>query len=184
MDSGLPKSTQPHVKARARVPIIFLTAVPIGNADVVSGYARGAVDFLLKPFDPEILRSKVSVFVDLYQKEQMIKRQAGPLRQRDREAFERRSELRFRSLMDVTASNAYGLCRPDLHLLSTGTSRSRLHRGFRFVAVCADRMFEIRASRRSRHDQIGMGSLPRRRRPAESAGPPQRHTDRVYRWSS
>src|SRR6204780_471144 len=88
-------------ESAARVPIIFLTAVPIANADVVSGYARGAVDFLLKPFDPEILRSKVSVFVDLYQKEQMIRRQAGLLRQRDREAFERRSELRFRSLMDA-----------------------------------------------------------------------------------
>ena len=85
----------------ARIPIIFLTAVPIGNADVVSGYERGAVDFLLKPFDPEILRSKVSVFVDLYQKEQMIKRQSALLRQRDREAFERRSELRFRSLIDA-----------------------------------------------------------------------------------
>jgi PAS domain S-box-containing protein len=88
-------------KQSAGVPIIFLTAVPIGNADVLGGYARGAVDFLLKPFDPEILRSKVSVFVELYQKEQMIKRQAALLRQRDREAFERRSELRFRSLMDA-----------------------------------------------------------------------------------
>ncbi|MGC2305365.1 hybrid sensor histidine kinase/response regulator [Candidatus Binatus sp.] len=88
-------------ESSARIPIIFLTAVPIGNADVVSGYERGAVDFLLKPFDPEILRSKVSVFVDLHQKEQMIKRQSALLRQRDREAFERRSELRFRSLMDA-----------------------------------------------------------------------------------
>ena len=88
-------------ESAARVPIIFLTAVSIGNADVVSGYERGAVDFLLKPFDPEILRSKVSVFVELYQKEQMIKRQGALLRQRDREAFERRSELRFRSLMDA-----------------------------------------------------------------------------------
>src|SRR5258708_10185836 len=59
-------------ESAARIPIIFLTAVPIGNSDVASGYARGAVDFLLKPFDPEILRSKVSVFVDLPQKEQMI----------------------------------------------------------------------------------------------------------------
>ena len=88
-------------ESAARIPIIFLTAVPIGNADVVSGYERGAVDFLLKPFDPEILRSKVSVFVELHQKEQMIKRQSALLRQRDREAFERRSELRFRSLMDA-----------------------------------------------------------------------------------
>jgi len=97
----------------ARVPIIFLTAVPIGNADVASGYARGAVDFLLKPFDPEILRSKVSVFVDLHQKEQMIKRQAGLLRQREREAFERRSELRFRSLMDALPQCVW-VARPDL----------------------------------------------------------------------
>jgi PAS domain S-box-containing protein len=88
-------------ESAARVPIIFLTAVSIGNSDVASGYERGAVDFLLKPFDPEILRSKVSVFVELHQKEQMIKRQSALLRQRDREAFERRSELRFRSLMDA-----------------------------------------------------------------------------------
>jgi PAS domain S-box-containing protein len=85
----------------ASIPIILLTAVSLDSSDVVSGYARGVVDFLLKPFDPEILRSKVSVFLDLYLKEQMIKRQAALLRNRDREAFERRNEQRFRSLMDA-----------------------------------------------------------------------------------
>ncbi len=100
-------------ESSARIPIIFLTAVPIGNSDVASGYARGAVDFLLKPFDPEILRSKVSVFVDLHQKEQMIRRQGALLRQRDREAFERRSELRFRSLMDALPQSVW-IARADL----------------------------------------------------------------------
>ena len=85
----------------ASIPIILLTAVSLDSSDVVGGYARGVVDFLLKPFDPEILRSKVSVFLDLYLKEQMIKRQAALLRNRDREAFERRHEQRFRSLMDA-----------------------------------------------------------------------------------
>src|ERR1700730_12180813 len=85
----------------ASIPIILLTAVSFDSSDVVSGYARGVVDFLLKPFDPEILRSKVSVFLDLYLKEQMIKRQAALLRNRDREAFERRNAQRFRSLMDA-----------------------------------------------------------------------------------
>ena len=85
----------------ARIPIILLTAVSIDTSDVAGGYERGAVDFILKPFDPVILRSKVSVFVDLYLKEQMIKRQAELLRQREREAFERRSEQRFRALMDA-----------------------------------------------------------------------------------
>jgi CheY-like chemotaxis protein len=48
------------------VPIIFLTAA-IGPPDqVFRGYAAGAVDYLAKPFDPWVLKSKVSVFVDLY----------------------------------------------------------------------------------------------------------------------
>lgn len=85
----------------ARIPIILLTAVSIDSSDISGGYALGAVDFILKPFDPVILRSKVSVFVDLYLKEQMIKRQAELLRKRERDAFERRSEQRFRALMDA-----------------------------------------------------------------------------------
>jgi PAS domain S-box-containing protein len=85
----------------AYIPIIFLTAAALDSSDVAGGYARGAVDFLLKPFDPDILRSKVAVFVDLYLKEQTIKRQAALLHERDRKMFERRSEQRFRSLMDA-----------------------------------------------------------------------------------
>jgi diguanylate cyclase (GGDEF)-like protein len=45
-------------------PIIFLTG-EIGDEQVRKGYALGAADYLLKPFDPEILRAKVQVFVDL-----------------------------------------------------------------------------------------------------------------------
>ncbi|HTY56973.1 MAG TPA: response regulator [Candidatus Binataceae bacterium] len=85
----------------ATVPIILLTALAADNSDLTAGYAHGAVDFLLKPFDPVILRSKVSVFIDLYLKEQTIKHQAAQLRERDREVFERRSERRFRALMDA-----------------------------------------------------------------------------------
>jgi diguanylate cyclase (GGDEF)-like protein len=46
------------------VPIIFLTG-RLGDEEVRRGYAVGAVDYLLKPFEPEILQAKVSVFVDL-----------------------------------------------------------------------------------------------------------------------
>ena len=85
----------------ATTPIILLSAVAAESSDLANGYAHGAVDFLLKPFDPDILRSKVSVFIDLYLKEQTIKQQAAQLRERDREVFERRSERRFRALMDA-----------------------------------------------------------------------------------
>lgn len=84
----------------AHLPIIFLTAVPMEAAEIIKAYEEGAVDFLLKPFEPAVLRSKVRVFVDLYIKEEMIRRQAALLMQRDREAFERRSEMRFHSLLD------------------------------------------------------------------------------------
>ncbi|GEN06874.1 PAS/PAC sensor hybrid histidine kinase [Myxococcus fulvus] len=91
------------IKQRERtrtIPIIFLTALSRDAAHIFKGYAHGAVDYLLKPFDPEILRSKVSVFVDLFLKEQQIQRQAAMLRQREREAMERQSELRYRRLTE------------------------------------------------------------------------------------
>ncbi len=91
------------IKQRERtrtIPIIFLTALSRDAAHIFKGYAHGAVDYLLKPFDPEILRSKVSVFVDLFLKEQQLQRQAALLRQKEREALERQNELRYRRLLD------------------------------------------------------------------------------------
>ncbi len=49
-----------------RIPIIFLTAIDSDGSRVARAYAHGAVDFIQKPFDPSILRAKVSVFVELY----------------------------------------------------------------------------------------------------------------------
>ena len=52
----------------AATPIIFLTAFDVAPHEVRRAYASGAVDFVVKPFDPDILRSKVAVFVDLFRK--------------------------------------------------------------------------------------------------------------------
>ena len=59
------------IKQRERtrhVPIIFVTAISKDTEHVFRGYSEGAVDYLLKPYDPAVLRSKVAVFVDLYEK--------------------------------------------------------------------------------------------------------------------
>jgi two-component sensor histidine kinase/CheY-like chemotaxis protein len=59
------------IKERKRtqhVPIIFLTAYYREDEDVLQGYGAGAVDYLSKPVNPMILRSKVAVFVDLFRK--------------------------------------------------------------------------------------------------------------------
>ncbi|MHA4842527.1 sensor histidine kinase [Flavitalea antarctica] len=55
------------------IPIIFITANTYGEENVFKGYRMGAVDYIYKPVNPDLLRAKVSVFVDLYkQKHQLM----------------------------------------------------------------------------------------------------------------
>ncbi len=61
-------------------PIIFLTANVKGDTHVVRGYAAGAVDYLFKPLAPEVLLSKVAVFVELYTQRQALKEAADALK--------------------------------------------------------------------------------------------------------
>jgi CheY-like chemotaxis protein len=78
--------TASHIKRRERtrqVPIIFLTAADRDAQLALRGYAAGAVDYLTKPFDPWVLRAKVSVFVELWNKTQMLAAHADAERQRE-----------------------------------------------------------------------------------------------------
>jgi PAS domain S-box-containing protein len=59
-----------------RTPIIFLSGLTADVAFTSRGYAMGAVDFLFKPFDPQVLRAKVEVFVELYLHRERLKLQA------------------------------------------------------------------------------------------------------------
>ncbi|MFF2785156.1 two-component system response regulator [Streptomyces sp. NPDC058049] len=75
--------TAAHIKRRERtrdIPIIFLTAINHGPHHTFRGYAAGAVDYISKPFDPWVLRAKVSVFVELYTKNCQLREQAALLR--------------------------------------------------------------------------------------------------------
>ena len=65
------------------IPIIFLTADSTGHRLLGRGYSLGAVDFIVKPVEPEILRSKVAVFVELSRKTQQIERQAELLQEKN-----------------------------------------------------------------------------------------------------
>jgi signal transduction histidine kinase len=65
---------------RARhIPIIFVTAGSADNRRRFRGYEAGAVDFIQKPIEPDVLRSKASVFFDLYQQRQQIQAQRDEL---------------------------------------------------------------------------------------------------------
>ena len=63
------------------IPIIFVTAINKDIAYIYQGYEAGAVDYLFKPFDADILRSKVAVFAKLYRKTRIIEQQAEALHQ-------------------------------------------------------------------------------------------------------
>ncbi|MFI0353910.1 two-component system response regulator [Actinomadura sp. 9N407] len=76
--------TAGHIKSRPRtrdIPIIFLTAAGEAGEQAYQGYAAGAVDYLTKPFDPWLLRAKVSIFVELHRRTLQLRRQAALLRQ-------------------------------------------------------------------------------------------------------
>lgn len=88
LDAQMPEmdgfETASHIKQRERtrhVPIIFLTAADRDAQLALRGYAAGAVDYLTKPFDPWILRAKVSVFVELWTKTRQLEAQAEGVRQ-------------------------------------------------------------------------------------------------------
>ena len=97
------------IKSRERtryIPIIFLTAISKDEEYVFEGYSVGAVDYMTKPFKPDILRSKVSVFVDLYQKQRQLAAQAELLRRSEKRDLELRhmreiyeSEARFSEIV-------------------------------------------------------------------------------------
>jgi len=77
--------TAQHIKSRERtrdIPIVFLTAIDGEAHQAFRGYAAGAVDYLSKPFDPWVLRAKVSVFVELYERRRALRSQSAAVEQR------------------------------------------------------------------------------------------------------
>jgi signal transduction histidine kinase len=71
------------------VPIIFVTAISDTETHVSRGYSLGAVDYILTPVVPEVLRAKVTVFVELFKATEQVKRQAERLRRAHDELEER-----------------------------------------------------------------------------------------------
>ncbi len=76
------------------IPIVFVTALDTTPADLMKGYASGGADYLVKPFDPDVLRAKVAVFVELHGIREQLRRQDELLQVRAREGQSMRSEVR------------------------------------------------------------------------------------------
>jgi signal transduction histidine kinase len=94
------------IKSREKsryIPIIFLSAINKEDAYVFKGYSMGAVDYVFKPFNPDVLRSKVAVFVDLYMKQEQLRQQSELLA----DSARREVELEHRTeLLEAEAKSA------------------------------------------------------------------------------
>jgi DNA-binding response OmpR family regulator len=73
MDGFQTASRIREIEQARRTPIIFVTAFRELDGQTHRGYGSGAVDFLYKPIDPDVLRFKVSVFADLQRQADLLK---------------------------------------------------------------------------------------------------------------
>jgi PAS domain S-box-containing protein len=92
------------IKQRERtrhVPIIFVTAISKEEEQVFRGYSAGAVDYVFKPFNPDVLRSKVAVFIELHEKNEQLRLQAEQLKEQELAELRRESEERYRFLAEA-----------------------------------------------------------------------------------
>ena len=110
------------------LPVMFLTALFKDTQSAARGYALGAVDFIMKPFEPEILRSKVGAFVTLYQYHQRLKRHQQRLA--EEMAARALSEERFQLLVSSVTDYAIFMLDPDGRVKTWNEGAERI-KGYR-----------------------------------------------------
>lgn len=133
MDAYMPEmdgfETARRIKQRDRtrtVPIVFLTAANYDSHLALRGYEAGAVDYISKPIDPWVLRAKVSVFADLWDKDRRV---------RDQAALTARYERQLRAATDKVARamtllaelHGESTVENELHTLLQGLSDDMQH---------------------------------------------------------
>jgi PAS domain S-box-containing protein len=92
------------IKQRERtrhVPIIFVTAISKADTHVFRGYSAGAVDYIFKPFNPDLLRAKVEAFVELHRRGAQLHAREEALRERELSEVRREEQQRYRELAEA-----------------------------------------------------------------------------------
>ncbi len=128
------------IKSRERsrlTPILFLTAISKDDAFIFEGYSVGAVDYMFKPFNPDILRSKVAVFIDLYLKTQQLQEQERRLRESER----RELELRHRGELQASEARMAEIVSSAMEAIITFDGAGRIT----LFNAAAERMFGVSA---------------------------------------
>jgi PAS domain S-box-containing protein len=101
-------------KSTEHIPIIFVSAISTSDTHLFKGYALGAVDYIFTPVIPDVLRSKVSVFVELLKKTEEAKTQAEQLRKMEEREHEQRLNEAAQRLELQTKQNRFFTLSVDL----------------------------------------------------------------------
>ena len=103
------------------IPIIFVTAISKEQKYIFKGYDKGAVDYLFKPLDPDILKSKVNIFLELYKQKEDLKKANTELYKANERILEQQEglieEARLKVLLQMLGANAQELNQPLAFLL-------------------------------------------------------------------
>jgi two-component system cell cycle response regulator len=103
------------------IPIIFVTAISKEQKYVFEGYDKGAVDYLFKPLDPDILQSKVNIFLELYGQKDALNKTNTELKKANERILEQQEALieeeRLKVLLQMAGATAQELNQPLASLL-------------------------------------------------------------------
>src|SRR5437016_1709437 len=105
-------------------PIIFLTAISKSDLHVSQGYSLGGVDYIFKPFSPDVLKSKVSAFVAMFEQRQEVQRQSALLK----------AERDFAAAILDTVANFVLVLDPDGRILRVNRAWEEMT-GYKFQEV-------------------------------------------------
>jgi len=147
------------------IPIIFITANTYGEENVFKGYRTGGVDYIYKPINPELLKAKVAVFIDLYKKNQQLILQEKKLlainKTLQNEISERRaSEEQIIDLNKELIKNIDGLEKANKELDRFAFMASHdLQEPLRKIRAFSDRLAEKNKDRFDDDDKLNLSRI-------------------------
>ncbi|HXO30494.1 MAG TPA: response regulator, partial [Thermoanaerobaculia bacterium] len=131
-------------KSSERTPIIFITAFS-DDIHIARGYSLGAVDYIVSPVVPEVLRSKVAVFVELFRKTEQIRRQAESLRRRGDQLYHlTEASLAINSvnslgeILEIVTETARDLLAPRCALTTTTLDQAQRPQRINVLEIVAE----------------------------------------------
>lgn len=126
------------------IPIIFVTAISKAPEHVFKGYESGAVDYLFKPIEPYILKSKVRIFVEMFRQKYQLARQASELEEANRQLTE--VNHRMRKFVGIVAHDLrapLGKLINISEVLLSGVEPDTVHTFYKLLVQTSRRGFDL-----------------------------------------